>query len=69
MKSHFLDNVVGYVRKFGDISVMDASGHEQLDVHLKGAYKGPSKKRATRVQMTVMFTERQQGGEQHTRST
>lgn len=56
------------VSRFWDISALDSSGYQQLNVHINRSCRAASRKRATHVQEPVVLTELQQTDKQYTMS-
>lgn len=60
MNFHFLDHLVEDLKRFGDVSVLDASLYKQFRVHKKTAYQESSRRKAARMQRAAMLMKRQQ---------
>lgn len=66
IKLDLLNHLVHDVRRFKNISALDASVYKQFKVHNKKAYRGSSRVRANCMQKTVGLMERQQRGDRPT---
>lgn len=55
MKFHHWHHLVKDVRRFRDISVLDASAYEHLNVHIKRSYRGFSRRHARGMQNAVIL--------------
>lgn len=58
-KFHLLDNLMENIRRFRNISVIDACFYQQSNVHIKMAYQRSSKMRTTRIHNTVLWVKQQ----------
>lgn len=60
MTFQLLNHLVEYVRRLGDISVLDSSVPEEFNAHTNMSYRGLSRGRATRIQESITLMKWQQ---------
>lgn len=64
-----LNHSVADVRRFWDVSALNASAYEKFNIHIKRPNRGTFRRRVTRIQEKVMLLEPQGTDERRTIST